>query len=113
MGVPDKPSHRTHTDTGSAGLADTGQPPVECRVLRRCDPSPFLSPSPPFILHLRDTTTNIQEVTQTQARVFTVSSVFITEVYLVISMYHYSFFSAVVLAAAVFQQTTTTSYFSF
>merc|ERR1712089_16993 len=38
MGVPDKPSHRTHTDTGSAGLADTGQPPVECRVLRRCDP---------------------------------------------------------------------------
>jgi len=48
-----------------------------------------------------------------QARVFTVSSVFITEVYLVISMYHYSFFSAVVLAAAVFEQTTTTSYFSF
>merc|ERR1712126_538323 len=61
MGVPDKPSHRTHTDPGSAGLADTGQPPVECRVLRRCVQSRSQWSPPPSILHPRDSIRNIQE----------------------------------------------------
>merc|ERR1712243_528607 len=61
MGVPDKPSHRTHTDPGSAGLADTGQPPVECRVLRRCVQSRSQWSPPPSLLHPRDSIRNIQE----------------------------------------------------
>merc|ERR1712243_107672 len=61
MGVPDKPSHRTHTDPGSAGLADTGQPPVECRVLRRCVQSRSQWFPPPSLLHPRDSIRNIQE----------------------------------------------------